>query len=94
MKTPRLTRLPGALLSIALLHLPNVAQACTACMGDANSKSAGAINAAIFLMIGFIGVMLGSLAMFALYLKNRAGIPLPPHIQLAESVHETERNFQ
>ncbi|MDB6148651.1 MAG: hypothetical protein JWQ44_99 [Chthoniobacter sp.] len=90
MKTPRINRFFGAFLALVLLHLPTAAQACTACMGDANSKSAGAINAAMFLMIGFIAVMLGSLAMFALYLKHRAACPLPPHIQLAESMHEAE----
>jgi hypothetical protein len=41
-------------------------------MGDPNSKTAGAINAAIFLMLGFLALMLGSLVAFAFYLSRRA----------------------
>lgn len=55
-----------------LVHLPIAANACTACMGDPNSKTAGAINAAVFLMIGFVGLMLGSFGAFAWYLSRRA----------------------
>ena len=42
-------------------------------MGDPNSKSAGAINNAIFVMLGCIGFVLGGLASFAIYLMKRAG---------------------
>ena len=58
--------------ALVLAHLPTVASACTACMGDPNSKTAGAINAAIFLMLGFLALMLGSLVAFAFYLSRRA----------------------
>jgi hypothetical protein len=67
--------LPSAsfwLLAALLLHLPVAANACTVCMGDPNSKSAGAINAAIFLMLGFVALMLGSFSAFAWYLSRRA----------------------
>jgi hypothetical protein len=60
------------LIAVVLAHLPSAASACTACMGDPNSKTAGAINAAIFLMLGFIAVMLGSFVAFACYLSRRA----------------------
>ena len=58
-------------VALVCIHLPTVAQACTACMGDPNSKTAGAINAAIFLMLGFVALMLGSLAAFGWYLFRR-----------------------
>ncbi|MEA3210487.1 MAG: hypothetical protein QOE70_3544 [Chthoniobacter sp.] len=74
----------------ALANLPGIAFACSACMGDPNSKSAGAINAAIFLMIGCIGAMLASLGGFAFYLFKRASAPLPPHVELGESINETD----
>lgn len=65
------------LLAVAFTHLPASASACTACMGDPNSKTAGAINAAIFLMLGFIALMLGSLVVFAYYLSRRAATASP-----------------
>ena len=48
-------------------------------MGNPNSKSAGALNDAIFLLLGCIGLVLGSLAAFAIYLMKRAGAPRPAH---------------
>jgi hypothetical protein len=66
--------LPSAvsgMLALFLVHLPVAANACTVCMGDPNSKSAGAINAAIFLMLGFVALMLGSFSAFAWYLSRR-----------------------
>ncbi|MBC8038471.1 MAG: hypothetical protein H7X89_14760 [Rhizobiales bacterium] len=71
----RRSTLPAAtsvVLAVILTHLPIAANACTACMGDPNSKTAGAINAAIFLMLGFISLMLGSFVAFAYYLSRRA----------------------
>jgi hypothetical protein len=59
-------------LALALMHLPVSVNACTACMGDPNSKTAGAINAAIFLMLGVLALMLGSFVVFAFYLSRRA----------------------
>lgn len=71
-------------LGIALLVIafsPANVQACSACMGDANSNIAGAVNGAIFLMLGFIGGMLALLGGFAFYLMRRASRPLPPHAE-------------
>ena len=75
--------LPSAasgVLAVVMVHLPTAASACTACMGDPNSKTAGAINAAIFLMLGVLALMLGSLVAFAWYLSRRAsaGGTVPP----------------
>jgi hypothetical protein len=71
--------LGAGLIAACLAGLPATATACTACMGDPSSKTAGAINAAIFLMLGFIALMLASLAAFAWYLSRKgatAGAPL------------------
>lgn len=74
-------------LSIAtgLACMPAAALACTACMGDANTKTAGAMNAAIFLLLGFIGGVLGLLAAFGISLMRRAASPLPPHAEFSQS---------
>lgn len=81
----RLTRLGGLFVTAFLLSLPNAAHACATCMGDTNPKTGAAVNAAIFLMIGCIGAMLGCLGLFAYNLAKRAASPVPPHVQLTES---------
>jgi hypothetical protein len=83
--------LPGGkqwltLLVVAMVCLPHGAQACSACMGDPNSQAASAMNAAIFLMLGCIGGVLGLLTAFGVYLYRRARLPLPPHVELAEFI--------
>ena len=65
---------------MTLASLP--VEACTVCMGDPDSKFAEATNAAIFLMLGVIGGVLGLLSAFAIYLHRRASAPLPPHCDL------------
>lgn len=80
------------LSALALLVAPQASQACTVCMGDPSSKTAGAINAAIFVMIGCIFAMLASLGAFAFYLARRAAAPMPPHAVLGINADETEEN--
>jgi hypothetical protein len=75
------------LLSVAVLtSLPTPALACTVCMGDSNSQWAGAVNGMVFLMLGFIGSMMIATGAVAYYLYKRAKTPIPPHIQLVESM--------
>lgn len=90
MKGSAIQRTLSLLLIAGFLSLPTAAHACSACMGDVNSKSAGAINAAIFLMIGVLGTMLASLGGFAFYLSRRAAAPAPPHVELGQSVSDTD----
>jgi len=78
------------ILAAILSAVPASAHACSACMGDVNSKSAGAMNAAIFLMLGVIGSMLAGLGAFAFYLSRRAAAPAPPHAELGASIDETD----
>ena len=76
----------AVLAAAAPALLPATAGACAACMGDVNSRTAPAINDAIFLMLGCIGFMLASLAAFAFYLMKRANAPLPPHAEIVQSM--------
>jgi uncharacterized membrane protein YqjE len=55
-------------------------EACTVCMGDPGSREAGAMNAAIFLMLAFIGGVLGLAVAFGVYLHRKANTPLEPHV--------------
>jgi hypothetical protein len=74
-----LTRISAGALGLALTQLPSTASACAACMGNPNSKTAGAINDAIFLLLGCVLGVLGLLAAFAIYLKRRADAMSPAH---------------
>jgi hypothetical protein len=79
--------LTGLLL---LVVLPGVASACSACMGNPNSKTAGAINDAIFLMLGFVALMLGGITAFILTLRKRAQATMPPHVEIASMMTAQE----
>jgi uncharacterized iron-regulated membrane protein len=79
-----LAKVLAVLTATIITQLPSTARACAACMGDVNSKTAPAINDAIFLMLGCIGFMLLSLAGFAFYLMRRASAPLPPHAEFTQ----------
>ena len=78
MRCPHRAITPALGSFVLLVLLPAAASACSACMGNANSKTAGAINGAMFLMLGFIALMLGSVAAFVLNLRKRAQSPAPP----------------
>ena len=77
------SRLLALLAALALAQLPSTAAACAACMGDPNSKYAGASNAAVFLLLGFIGTVLALLVALGLTLIKRAAAPLPPHAEFS-----------
>jgi hypothetical protein len=87
-----LSRIFLTAFAAVLAQLPATASACTACMGDPTSKSAGATNAAIFLMLGCIGGVLGLLAAFGITLMKRANAPLPPHHDLSSPDSDAHAN--
>ncbi len=74
----------GVALTFALLANPLSASACAVCMGDPNSKAAGALNASIFLMLGMIGGVLALLCAFGVTLARRANTPMPPQFDIAD----------
>jgi hypothetical protein len=90
MKHSTLGRALVVIFATALAHLPATASACTACMGDASSKVAPAMNAAIFLMLGCIGFMLACAAAFGFHLMKRASAPLPPHAEFTSMTNPPE----
>jgi len=73
---------------IVLLGLltPRMIFACAVCMGDANSREAGAMNAAIFLMLGFIGGVLGLIVAAGVHLVRKARLSMGPDLAFATSV--------
>lgn len=54
----RLRQLSSVLAAAVLIHLPSSAQACAVCLGGSDSNVRGALNGAIFLMLGVLGTVL------------------------------------
>lgn len=80
-----------AILVIAFAAAPQLASACTVCMGDPNSNIAKGANAAIFLMLGVLVMMFSLLGAFAYTLYRRAKLPPPPHSELgAQPAHDLQ----
>ena len=90
MKHSPLARALAVIATAVLVHLPSTAGACSVCMGDVNSKTAPAMNAAIFLMLGVIGSMLASAAGFGIYLMKRSNMPLPPNAGPTATINPPE----
>ncbi|CAN5197632.1 hypothetical protein BH23VER1_BH23VER1_31410 [soil metagenome] len=51
--------------------------ACATCVGDPGDVTSSAANAAIFLMLGVLGLVLGSFISFIVYLARRSGGGVP-----------------
>jgi len=69
-----------AACAAGFLLSPDAARACSVCMGGSDSIVAPAMNGAIFLMLGFVALMLSSAGGFIFYLARRAARnPLPGH---------------
>ncbi len=73
-----------------LVILPGAASACSVCMGAANTRTAGAINDAIFVMLGFVALMLTGIGAFILNLRKRAQAPMPPHVEITSAMTAQE----
>lgn len=65
----RLTQLIAALMIVAV---PRAAFACPVCFGQSDSPLAWAVNMGVFVMLGFVGVVLSAFAAFMVYLVRRA----------------------
>ena len=81
-----LCRSSSRVLVAAVLLAPQMANACTACLGDPNTNIAKGANAAIFLMLGLLGGMFALLGAFAYALYRRAKAPMPPHAEIGDGI--------
>jgi hypothetical protein len=79
----KLIRLWTMGLALALTAMPVAARACDACMGAKDPTIRGAVNGAIFFMLGMIGMMATGVGFFMRYLVKRAKMPLPPHAEFS-----------
>ena len=92
MKTTYRTTI-AALVMFSALCAPHSSQACAVCMGANDSLIAPAINAAIFMMLGFVGLMMASVLGFMFYLSRRAKLQMPPHEELSRSLSSMEQTM-
>ena len=65
-----------------LVAFPGTADACGVCMGRvSDSQIPGALNGAVFMMLGFIGSMLAGIGTVAYSIYQRSRTPLPAHVE-------------
>lgn len=83
----------AAFVMLGALCAPQSSQACAVCMGASDSLIAPAINAAIFLMLGFVGFMMLSVLGFMFYLTRRSKAPTPPHEELSQALASMEETM-
>jgi len=76
------------LLAALVAAMPRTSSACAVCMGASDASIGPAMNAAIFLMLGFIGAMLAGIGGFIFYLSRRAKMPVPPHEELSGMMYK------
>jgi hypothetical protein len=60
------------LVATLLLAAPRESLACPVCFGASDSPLAVAVNMGVFVMLGFVAVMLSAFAAFFVYLARRA----------------------
>ena len=83
----RLVHTLSLLAAVALVQAPAAVHACGVCMGQSNDSSfAGAMNGAIFVMLGFIGAMLAGISAVGYTLYRRSQSVPPDHVHLAEMI--------
>lgn len=80
-------KLLTTLVAVAAVHAPQMASACSVCMGDPNSNIARGANAAIFLMLGLLGGVFSLLGGFGFYLYKQSKMPTPPHVELGDDIN-------
>ena len=64
--------LPAILTAACVLHGSPAALACAACFGQSDSAMARSLNASIFTLMGFIGVVMIGAASFFVFLARKA----------------------
>ncbi|HZR23633.1 MAG TPA: hypothetical protein VFA59_08615 [Vicinamibacterales bacterium] len=60
------------LFTTLMVAAPKLALACPVCFGESDSPMAAGTNAGIWLMLGFVAIMLTGFASFFVYLIRRA----------------------
>jgi hypothetical protein len=73
------------ILVLLAVAAPQLANACSACMGDPNSNIAKGANGAVFFLLGVLGCIFGLLGSFAYQIYRTSKRPAPPHVELGDA---------
>jgi hypothetical protein len=85
------TRLLVAVAATVLA--PGQASACAVCMGDPNTKLAGATNGLMFFLLGVLAMVFCLMGTFAYMIFRQAKAPMPPHAELGEGIDPQPSGF-
>jgi uncharacterized membrane protein len=69
--------LPAILAAVFVLAGSRAASACAACFGQSDSSMARSLNASIFTLMAFIGVVLIGAVSFFVFLAKKAAASVP-----------------
>jgi hypothetical protein len=72
--------------AVATVLLPQDLFACAACMGDPNTKMAGASNGMMFFLLTILAGVFGLIGAFAYHISRLAKAPTPPHVELGDTI--------
>jgi hypothetical protein len=64
--------LTRVIATLVVIGAPRAAFACPVCFGQSDSPQAWAVNMGVFVMLGFVAVVLAAFAAFMVYLARRA----------------------
>ena len=82
-----LARIAAGAVAIAIAAFPQSAAACAACMGDPNTKLAGASNGMMFFLLGILASVFAMIGAFAFIIIRQARAPLPPPAEFGDTTH-------
>ena len=78
--------LPFLLLAAATTR----AGACAVCAGGDNAQLANASNSVLWALLALVGFIFVATGATAYFLWRKATTPIPPHIELIESLHPAD----
>jgi hypothetical protein len=73
-------------VALAAMLAPRESLACAVCMGDPNSKVAGASNGMMMFLLATLAGVFCLLGAFAYHLFRMSRAPMPPHAELGGAV--------
>lgn len=75
-----------ALIPLLLASLSAGASACAVCGGSTDERLVGAANSVLWALLGLVGFIFIASGATIYFLWRKANQPIPPHIELIESL--------
>jgi hypothetical protein len=83
-------KLKYSLPVLILAAVTSKATACATCAGGDNLQLANASNSVLWALLSLVGFIFVATAATAYYLWRKASTPIPPHLQLIESLNPAD----